>query len=305
VQNCLKILYLATLIFVAANRCLADGFSLGDAANYAVLYEGAGGNSLQFNQNVTGNVGIGGTGQFGGSNPGVLTGSLYFSASNSGQYSGNAQVTGPVLYNQTSVQTDLNTLNTLSSTLGAETGTSLAINIGNGVNQVVNANAGTLINGNDVFTISSFHFVNGGTLTINADPSNHNVVINIPTSVNPQFGGAIVLGGGLVSDQVLFNVTGGTNLTGGNALQINTNGATEAGTFLDPNGSISVVHSVLDGRVFGGDSQNMSIVSGANIVAPPIFMPVPEPSVLVSLIGMGAIGLFCIWQRRQRPNVAN
>ena len=54
----------------------ANGFSLGDAANYAVLYEGHNGNQLQINNGpgpgglaVTGNIGIGGTGSLGLSGP--------------------------------------------------------------------------------------------------------------------------------------------------------------------------------------------------------------------------------------------
>src|SRR6266568_376700 len=38
----------------------ATGFTLGDAANYAVLYEGAGNNHLSFNNGtISGNIGIG------------------------------------------------------------------------------------------------------------------------------------------------------------------------------------------------------------------------------------------------------
>jgi hypothetical protein len=88
------------------------------------------------------------------------------------------------------------------------------------------------------------------------------------------FNGSIVLAGGITSDQVLFNITGGD-------LTINTNGATTMGTFLDPNGSISMNHSVLDGRLFGGDSHNMQIVSGANIIAPPSAVPEPTRTGLV------------------------
>jgi hypothetical protein len=39
------------------------------------------------------------------------------------------------------------------------------------------------------------------------------------------------------------------------------------------NGAIQINHSVLEGRLFGGDTHNEAIVSGASI-----FAPVPEPT---------------------------
>jgi hypothetical protein len=43
----------------------ADGFDLGSAQNYAVLFEGNGGNTLNFNNfGITGNIGVGNSGQF-------------------------------------------------------------------------------------------------------------------------------------------------------------------------------------------------------------------------------------------------
>ena len=45
------------------DRLTPSGFSLGDAANYGILYEGNGGKTLAANGfNVAGNIGIGGTG---------------------------------------------------------------------------------------------------------------------------------------------------------------------------------------------------------------------------------------------------
>src|SRR5207244_410926 len=153
--------------------------------------------------------------------------------------------------NDPNVQPDLNTLNSLNTTLGAESGSSLAISIPNGGNQTVNASSGLLDGtGNRVFTVSSMSFVNGATMTLNGAASDY-MVLNY--SANVSFGGTIVLAGGIISDHVLFNIVGGSGLTGGPTLTISSNGATERGTFLDPNGTIQINHSVLDGRVFGGD----------------------------------------------------
>jgi hypothetical protein len=215
-------------MLVAPSACFALGFTLGDAANYAVLYEGNGGHTLQItNVTVNGNIGVGGIGNLTDSGPSTVTGRLDFSAAPSGQFhNNNAGNVGPtsVNYNVAQVQSDLSFLNSLSSTLGAEaaSATALAINIGNGATQTVNVSSGVLdFSGNEVFDVTSLHFVNGATLQINGDGV-HNVVFDIGFG-NPQFQGSVVLGGGLTTDQVLWNMFGGngTTLTGGPTLQLN------------------------------------------------------------------------------------
>ncbi len=270
----------------------------GDLANYAVLFEGGGNNHLNINNGtINGNVGVGApsgstTAQSQLNNPLTINGNLNFAgAVNNAQGSG-VVINGTVNANVSAVQTDLNNLNTLSTTLGGESGTSLGISIGNGGTQTVNASSGVLDgSGNRVFTVSSLAFVNGATLQINGDGAGDSVVFNI--NFDASFGGTIALGGGLTPDDVLFNVLGGANLTGGHALTISTSGATEAGVFLDPNGSMSINHSVLNGRFFGGDSHDDAIVSGITISA-----PVPEPS-MAALIAMGFAGLFIVKRQRR------
>jgi PEP-CTERM motif-containing protein len=271
------------------------GFTLGDAANYVVMYEGSGGHTLHItNVTVDGNIGVGGTGRVADSGPSTIVGQLDFSAANTGQFSGAPGDVGPtsIHYGVTQVQTDLHELNSLSSMLGAETGAPLVINVGNGATQVINASSGTLdSSGNRVFNVTSIHFVNGATLQINGD--GHNVVFNVGFN-NPQFQGSIVLGGGLTTDQVLWNAFGGdtTTLTGGPNLQLNDNHAAVSlkGVFLDPNGTISVVNTTIDGRVFGGDSQDMQIVSG-DTLRPTVLVPEPASLLLLAagLFGIGAL----------------
>jgi hypothetical protein len=288
---------------VAAPMAHAASFltgSLSDAANFAVLYEGGGNNNQLSTTNVTvtGNIGIGDpsgttTAFLAASGPGTINGSVFYAGAVSpNQTVSNTTVTGTITGGNTNVQTDLNNLNSLSSTLGAESGAALSVNLsGTNGSQTINASSGTLDgSGRRVFSVSSFTFNNSNTLTINGSASDL-VVFNFP--INASFGGTIQLTGGITSDQVLFNVTGGANLTGGHTLQINTNGATETGTFLDPNGSISVVHSVLTGRVFGGDSSNLQIVSGDTLTAPSSGTPVPEPaSIFLLLTALVAAGIY-------------
>jgi hypothetical protein len=281
----------AALTFAMGGSTVYAGFDLGDAANYAVLYEGNGNNTLSINTGpINGNIGIGDpsgatTANLAFNNPGVINGNVVFAgAVNVSQNNGilNGSITG----NNAQVQMDLNYLNALSSTLGGYAGAALSVNLNSGQSQTINASAGNIVNGNSVFNVGAFNFGNGATLTIHGDGI-HNVVLNF--AANAQFGGTILLTGGLTADQVLFNITGGAALMGGNTLQDNSNGALLAGTFLDPNGAMSLVHSELDGHYFGGDTSNMQIVSGDTINSPTPSVPDGGSTALLMSLGMGLI----------------
>jgi hypothetical protein len=302
---------LVILAFLNSSQLAHAQFSLGDAANYAVLFEGGGANALDVSgpDTLSGNLGIGnpagGTVTTAGANLSgslTLTGTVdlnlaaqQYAASGNGSYQNSATYIGGTIDSVTGVgqvQTDLNTLNTLSTTLGGESGTSLSVNINNNQGATINASAGDIQGGNSVFSVSSWNFGNGALLTINGNGVD-SVVINFAGSVinNPSFGGTITLTGGLTANQVLFNFTGGSGLTGGPTLTISSNGEKEYGTFLDPNGDMQIDNSVLDGHFFGGDTHNDQIVSGATIIA-----PVPEPAP----VGFLAISLGLFWILRLR-----
>ena len=264
------------------------GFSLGDASHYAVLYEGSGTHNLQINSSpvngstILGDIGLGNlsngfpTAQF--NNPAVINGNINFSSNIS--ISANAVINGTTNGQVSQVKTDLLNLNALSSTLGGEAGSNVAINISNGNTLTLNASNGILDgSGNNVFTATALSFVNGATLVINGSASQF-VVINF--NFNTHFSGVITLTGGITPDQVLFNMIGGANLTGGDTLQFAANNVSQAGTFLDPNGVITMNSVNLRGHIFGGDASDMQIVSGGTIV-------VPEPSsyaLVLSALGM-------------------
>lgn len=305
---------IAAAVFVAAAaipQARATGFDLGTATDFAVLYEGHNGNSLQFNNStVTGNIGIDLTGKFAGSS-GTINGNIEFAAANTSQFSNTGfTLNGTVSYSQSLVSSSLAPLNSLSQTLGQESGTSTIISSGG----LINASSGTLdANGNRVFTVTSISFPNGN-FTINGTSADY-VVLNVAGSVgNNGLNGSIVLSGGITADHVLINYTPSTsnltaynsaytNLTGGPTLTISTNGATTTADFLDPTGNIQINHSILDGRLFGGDTQNFSLVSGAEINAPVV--GVPGPIVGAGLPGaILAFGGLLSWMRRRKPALA-
>jgi hypothetical protein len=269
------------------------------ASNYAVLYENGGNNTLHItNVTVNGNIGVGNptgsSGSVGDSGPSTVNGSIDFAAGNSGQFSScgaSCVVTGGENYNVSAVTAALNMVNSLNSNLGGKPGTSVGIGTGGGQTLSIDASNGMLDAADqaEVFNVTSFNTTNSDVLTINGDAAGDNVVLNfIGLSVN--FNNQVLLKG-ISSDQVLVNFVGGTNLSGGPTLQINDNGHNNPanivlGVFLDPNGTVSVTNTNLGGRVFGGDSHDMQIVSGDTITSGS--SPVPEPSnFMFVMIGLG------------------
>ena len=295
------------LIQAAASGVRGQGItSVSDAFNYGVIYWGTTGNNLNINNGpgidhlaVNGNIGIGGTGNLQLSGPLTIDGNVNYSGTvmnNQGFtagpgpfVNGNVTINGSIAGSVTQVQNDIGTASTgltgLSAGLGGEAGMSLAINTGGG-NQTVNVSGGTLDGaGNRVFNVSAVSFGNGQTLTINGTASQY-VVFNI--GVNGGFNGGIVLTGGITSDHVIFNFIGGQGFQGSG--NFSGTGETLTGIFLDPLGTIQLANTVIDGRVFGGDSHDMAIVSGSQINQPT--PTVPDAVSTMLLLGLGLGGIF-------------
>jgi hypothetical protein len=289
----------AAIVLIGAGVVHADSIAIGSASNYAVLFEGGGSNNHVNITNVTvnGNIGVGGTGLVNDSGPSIITGELDFSAANAGQFSGAPADVGPtsIVYSDAAVTTALNTVNTLNTTLGAASGMGLGINLSGTTTLSINEGFGNLFTSGGVtyrvINITGWNTTNGNTVNVQGDGSGDAVVFNFTGNTN--FNNQVTLSGGLTQDQVLWNFVGGSSLSGGPTLQINDNASGSSsnlvqGIFLDPNGAVSVTNTNLLGRVFGGDSHDMQIVSGDTITAP---TGVPEPSTLVSLgVGLLAIG---------------
>ena len=287
------------LVALAAPSAQANEVAIGvNASQYAVLYEGTGGNTLHItNVTINGNVGVGGTGKVSDSGPSTVNGRLDFSAANTGQFSGAPGDTGPTPINYgvvAAVTSALNAVNSLNSSL-AGLGNGLVIN----GTQTINESAGQMdtINGVTyrVFNITSYSSGDGKLLTINGDGSGDPVVFNFASTLgNVNLGGDVTLKG-LNDDQVLFNFT-----SSGKNVSLNNNASSFPtlafqGIILAPNDVILLTNANLDGRVFGGDSSDMQIVSGTTIKAPGV---VPEPATL-TLLGTGILALGSFLRRRK------
>ncbi len=274
-------------------------FKLGGGEDYALLFEGFGGHTLQItNVTISGNVGVAYTGKATDSGPATINGGINFVAANTHQFSNNNNsntITDGVHYSVADVASSMTFVNSLSQTLFNTAGTS--VTIGKTASTIINASAASIftVNGQSVhvFDASGFKNDNSHSLTINGSAGDL-VAINLDGLGNIQIHGGITFTGGITSDNVIFNLGGGnyTTMTGGKGLDINNNGGkdgTARGIFLDPNGAIRVTNATVLGRVFGGDSHDFQFVSGSHLTAPA--NPVPDVGYTLALLAIGLASL--------------
>jgi hypothetical protein len=282
----------------ATNPQARADFLLGAAGNYTILAESGVMQVALNGGTVHGNIGI--------DNP---SGQLNPTAS--GSVLGNADFVGPtaiidqpsrvfgtVSTNVSAVSTataDYQMLSTTSNTNATTTvGTGMvAPNVALTSNTTIDITMGKKIGETYYFNVTSVN-LSGGPVTINGinDPAG-NVVFNFPPGFgNVVINGSILLAGGLDTDSVLFNVAG-TN----QALTTSTNRAPINGIFLDPGGTISVDDTTVNGRIFGGDNNNLAANSGTTVNGP---NAIPEPSALASACFLVVIGLGYSWHRKRR-----
>ena len=289
------------MALLATHQARADTLPLGAAASYGVLYEGTGGHNLSIsNVTINGNVGVGGTGVVQFSGPGTVNGKLDFSAASSGQYHNtNGGNVGPtsVNYNVSTVTSALSDPTTGINDLSADVsgGTNVAFtNAGETINEstgMLETIDGAMLR---VFNVTSYSATNSSVLTVNGDGSGDAVVFNFAVGAgnfgqhNANLSGTVVFGGlGLTSpDQLLFNFQSSNQ-----NINLNNNGQVYQGIILAPNDNMSIVHSTLDGRFFGGDSSDMQIVSGDTLNAPAHATPEPStPALLLLVTGFIGVG---------------
>ena len=245
---------------------------------------------------VNGNWGLG-TGDTAQFVSGTLNGRADFQGSSSGS-TFSATITGGVHTNVAAVGTALATINSLSSTLGAETGNSLAIT---GKGQTINATSGHLDgSGNYVFKVTSLN-LNGG-ITINGSSSQF-VVLNFNSAgQNVSLNGDIKLTGGISADHVLFNLTGNggrLNATLGevvNCLLTTKNLCVENADFLFPRCRWnSGVRRSMDACSVVWPGTGFEFELGSTLNA-----PIPEPGTASLVLGgLGLMGLALASRRRR------
>jgi hypothetical protein len=287
----------------------ADVIPLGAAGSYSILYDNIGGHNLSISKDiVSGNVGVEGNAKVQFSGPGTITGTVDFSAANTGQFSNsNPSNLGPAAVNY-SVAAVTSAITALSNLSGAVSGgTDLAFtNAGLTVNESAGQLETILGVATRVFNVTAYNATNSSVLTINGDGSGDAVVFNFAVAGTNNFGqhnvnlgGSVVLGGnGLTSaDQVLFNFQS----TGQN-IDLNNNGETFQGIILALNDKMSADNTNLTGHFYGGLGGDMNFVSGANLHLPlPPVNAVPEPSTwAMMLLGFAGIG-FMAYRRKAKP----
>jgi choice-of-anchor A domain-containing protein len=230
-----------------------SGFTLGDAANYALIAFDPHNFQGTANSPIGGNVGVGPYSGIQLAND-TITGDLVTTGA-APQTTGGT-VTGTIRGGDAALATDISALTSLSTAFKAEAGANLGA-LSNG--QTISASSGVVdAGGNEVFTVSKW----ADNLTISGGANDH-VVLNVGDNSGFKLEN-LALSGGITANNVLINYTGSQELHG-------TNGDTFNGTVLTPNAKVNVNGISMNGHVFGGAAgQDFQWVSGANITTPPI-----------------------------------
>lgn len=296
--TCLRCL--ATLLAVSflgalpGSRAKAD-ILLGDAASYGFI-AGPNTKSIQISNST-----FNGNGATDVSNPGsnyvqfssgTINGNFDFVGADNQASLGAGHLNGTIKTHVAAVGTAYTTITNLSNTFAGEAGTSF------GGSGALTASNGILdASGNRVFTTTANNFLQSGALTITGSASDY-VVINVTGNNNVQLKNLLSLSGGITDDHVFVNITGSGQQIGGN-----TNGGIVNGTIVALNDKFNIDNTTIDGRLFGGDSQDFQLVSGLMLNAPPApeSPPTPEPTSFVLCIS-GLLGIVAVTTLR-RPLV--
>lgn len=275
--------FAAALVFAllltasAQANTISSALGVAGPSNYAILFLSTSGQpQMNGPGGSTGNVGYNGSTslQLNGSAGPEINGNLILG--NSATVNNVAQVTGTIFTNQSA---QLNAAQaaaiSASSFFNGLTPTSV-VTVVNGTATIIGSA------GLNVLNLSGITLGNGQTLTLSG-PAGAEFVINV--SGNMVLNSAsIVETGGLLATDVVFNVAGNVQTSGGlnNLSVIN-------GIVLDLTGQIAMAPGSIQGELIAGGN-NPQIVSGGFVTGT---TTVPEPSSLLLLsMGVGGLLLF-------------
>ena len=280
-----SLVYVLALVGILGLR--AESFalpvSLGTAGpgNFTVLEIGTGTLNISINaggpaNGVQGNVGVNGSGTLALTGTTFIHGNVILGTGAKVTTSGAGTVTGSTTTDQatlTQAASDANAAATAAAALPAS---------GGGVGVTSITSGGNLTPG--VYNLSTLNLGNNQQLNLAAGGS---YVFNISGGLVLHGPDGIFLASGLSPSDVLFNITGNTDV----AFSGGGNGAVLNGIILAPNSKVNLSPGLVNGEIISG--QNISIVSGADVMG-----VVPEPSTNALLI-LGAVAAgFALLRRR-------
>jgi choice-of-anchor A domain-containing protein len=269
----------AVLGLISPQPVLALPVNLGAAGpgNWAVLEIGTGKIDMSNPIGVVeGNVGVYAGGQLSSSGPNIV-GNLYLGTGATATFSGGAHVTGSTISGTTA---DVLLNQAQADALAAAAAAAALATSGGGVGFTSITSGGNLTPG--VYNLTTLNLGNGEYLNLAAGGS---YVFNISGGLVLHGPDGIHLAAGLSSAEVLFNITGTTDVAfsgGGNTAEL-------FGIILAPNAKVNLSPGYVNGEIISG--KNISIVSGAEVES------VPDAGSSLALMSV-AFGLLAVAKRK-------
>jgi len=272
------------LTFRTASLALPVSLGAAGPNNFTVLEIGTGSLNISVNaggpaNGVSGNVGLNGSGTLALTGTTFVHGNVIVAIDKSQvTTSGSAVITGSITVDQALLTQAANDANAAAAAAAALPSS------GGGLGVTSITNGGTLNPG--VYNLTTLNLGNNEFLHLNSGGS---YVFNISGALALHGPDGILLNGGLSAADVLFNITGTTDVAfsgGGNSAILN-------GIILAPNAKVNLAPGLVNGEIISGN--NISIVSGADVVP-----EAPTSSLLIFGSVVSFIGLR-LWARVKAP----